>query len=66
MAAERISSSRSDLESHSIEKMAAMHTENGFASNGLKAEDADFLASFSEADRKRVVRKIDVRGAILP
>jgi hypothetical protein len=60
MAIETIVSNRSEPESPSIEKMNVVHAETGVNYNGLKPEDADFLAHFSEADRKRVVRKIDV------
>jgi len=56
-----ISSHRSDVESPSSEKMSVVHNEKGVSPNGLKPEDADFLANFSEASRKRVIRKIDVR-----
>ena len=60
MAIHSISSEHSNLETSSNEKMDVTHSEKGVNYDGLKVEDANFLANFSEADRKRVVRKIDV------
>ena len=61
---DRASSERSELETQSPEKMDASHKEQGIdavPTYGLAPDDAEFLNSFTEAQRKRVVRKIDVR-----
>jgi len=61
MAVQRASSENSHLETSSAEKMQIAHAEKGVNHGGLKPEDAEFLANFSDASRRKVVRKIDVR-----
>ncbi|KAB5515106.1 major facilitator superfamily transporter [Coniochaeta sp. 2T2.1] len=63
MAVQRVSLEQSDLEATSSEKMNFAHTEQANIGHfqGLKREDAEFLANFSEASRKKVIRKIDLR-----
>lgn len=50
-------STASDTENGSPEKEAAMHLERRPAS-GLSFEEEDFLANFSDDERKTVVRKV--------
>ena len=48
-----------DVESASIEKSKVLQTEYQ-ANSWMSAEDQDFLANFSEEDRKKVMKKVDV------
>ncbi len=50
-------STASDTENGSPEKEAAMHLERRPA-NGLSFEEEDFLANFSDDERKAVLRKV--------
>lgn len=51
----------SDLENMPTEKMEVVHKEQAPTSiDELTPEDAEFLANFSEAKRKKVLFKVDV------
>lgn len=61
----RFSSERSDIET-SPDKMGSIQHKENVSHNGMTADDVEFLATFSEEDRKRVVRKIDVCYSLNP
>ena len=43
-----------------------MHKEQQAGDGPLSPDDARFLAEFTEEQRKRVIRKVDVRSILLP
>jgi hypothetical protein len=67
MGVQRVFAEQSDLEATASEKMNYAHTEQvSLGRHGLKPEDAEFLANFSEASHKKVLRKIDVKFLCRP
>ncbi|KAM0568944.1 hypothetical protein ACHAP9_005020 [Verticillium nonalfalfae] len=59
--ADRKLSVRSDAENIPPEKDTVMHTEFQHR-GGMSPEDVEFLASFSDEQKKKAVRKVDVKG----
>lgn len=60
MAVNRVSSEAADVEQLPKEKDVAVHDE--YRRGGLSEDDLNFLDTFSEDRKKRVLRKVDVRS----
>lgn len=64
MTVDRSPSIRSDVEQAAKKESLTEHSEFQNQYRGMSPEDAEFLANLSAAEKKKAVRKVDVRSQL--